>query len=194
MSAEPSTEPRLSTSEVEAIFRSFGPAEWRRAAVLAEAAAAGLAHWSPRDLLHEAIASLMEGSRTCPVGVHPMVMLANAMRSIASNARERSANSPVVVGVRVAHGGSDDDDDPQPAVHGESVLTPERIVEHRELLAAIDDLVEDDEQLQYLVMAWAEGSRGDEACGVLGWDAKTYDAARKRLTRRLGSLATQWSS
>jgi len=89
---------------------------------------------------------------------------------------------------------SEDEYDPQPVVHGESVSTPARIVEHRELLAAVDDLVKDDEQLQYLVMAWADGSRGGEACEVLGWDTKTHDAARKRLTRRLGSLATQWSS
>jgi DNA-directed RNA polymerase specialized sigma24 family protein len=191
MSTEPSTEPRLSTSEVEAIFRSLGPADWRRASVLAAAAAAGLADWSPEDLLHEAVTKLMEGVRTCPVGVPPTVMLASVMHSIASNERERSNNSPVAVGVRVAHVDSDDeDDDPQPVVHGESVSTPARIVEHRELLAAIDDLVKDEEQLRYLVMAWAEGSRGDEACEVLGWDTKTHDAARKRLTRRLGSLAT----
>lgn len=193
MSAEPSTTPRLSTSEVEAIFQGFGPADWQRAETLASAAVQGLVGWSPRDLLHEALVGLLDGSRTCPVGVHPMVMLASVMRSIVSNARQRVAASPVDLGVRVGHVDGEYAEDTRPAAHGEVLLTPERVAEHRELLAAVEDLVKADDELQLLLMAWADGSRGDEAMQALGWDSKTHDAVRKRLTRRLAPLATEWS-
>ncbi len=194
MSAEPSTAPRLSTANVEAILQGFGPADWRRAETLAAVAVQGLAGWSPRDLLHESLTDLLDGSRTCPVGVPPMVMLASVMRSIVSNARQRLAASPVDPDIRVGHVDGEDAEDQRPTAYGELLLTPERVAEHRELLAAVEDLVKDDDELQLLLMAWAEGSRGDEAMTALGWDSKTHDAARKRLTRRLGPLATEWSS
>ena len=50
-------------------------------------------------------------------------------------------------------------------------------------------LVAGDEDLEMLVMAWADGLRGEVAAQELGWDKKRYEAARKRLERRLKALA-----
>ena len=126
MSAEPSTAPRLSTANVEAILQGFGPADWRRAETLAAVAVQGLAGWSPRDLLHESLTDLLDGSRTCPVGVPPMVMLASVMRSIVSNARQRLAASPVDPDIRVGHVDGEDAEDQRPTAYGELLLTPVR--------------------------------------------------------------------
>ncbi len=55
-------------------------------------------------------------------------------------------------------------------------------------MAAVYAAVAGDEDLELLVMVWADGQRGEEAAKELDWDKKKYEAARKRLTRRLDAL------
>ena len=54
---------------------------------------------------------------------------------------------------------------------------------------AIEKLVADDEDAQMVLMAWSEGIRGKAAAEDLGFDMKRYDAARKRLERKLEPIA-----
>ena len=194
MSAVPETEVRLSPGEIESILKKFTPADWSRAASIAAAVCAGLVGWTPEDLLQEAMTKLLEGTRTCPDGVHPLVMLKTAMRGIASNIRKHHAASPVDDGVALAHFDGTDATDTRPSVRGEAVSQPHQVAAVREALAVIEDLIADDEDLALLAVAWADGLRGGEAAEALDWDKKKYEAARKRLTRRLSALAAEWST
>lgn len=194
MSAVPETEMRLSPGEIESILKQFTPADWRRAENIATVACAGLVGWTPDDLLQEAMTKLLEGARTCPAGVHPLVMLKTAMRGIASNIRKHDAVSPFDNNVALAHIEGADADDLRPRVQGEAVSTPHKVAAAREALAVIEDLVADDEDLALLTVAWSDGLRGAEAAEALDWDKKKYEAARKRLTRRLSALAAEWST
>lgn len=194
MSAVPETEVRLSPGKIESVLKKFTPADWSRAASIAAAACAGLIGWTPEDLLQEAMTKLLEGTRTCPEGVHPLVMLKTAMRGIASNIRKHHAASSIDDGVALAHFDGTDATDTRPSVHGEAASHPHQLAAVREALAVIEDLIADDEDLALLAVAWADGLRGDEAAEALDWNKKKYEAARKRLTRRLSTLAAEWST
>jgi hypothetical protein len=194
MFAVPETEVRLSPGEIESALKKFTPADWCRAASIAAAACAGLVGWTPDDLLQEAMTKLLEGTRTCPEGVHPLVMLKTAMRGIASNVRKHHAVSPFDDSVALAHLDQADATDTRPSVSGEAVSQPHQVAAAREALAVIEGLIAEDEDLALLTVAWSEGLRGDEAAEALDWDKKKYEAARKRLTRRLRTLAAEWST
>lgn len=194
MSAISEPQVRLSRVEIEGALSEFTPADWRRAEYIAAAASAGLVGWTAGDLLQEAMTKLLDGDRTCPQGVPPLVMLKTAMRGIASNIRKHDASSPIDGEVSTSHFDKSESDDERPVVEGKSASTPHTQAAVLEALATIEKLVGDDEELALVTVAWSEGFRGDDAAEALGWDKKKYEAARKRLTRRMGTLAAEWST
>jgi hypothetical protein len=119
-----------------------------------------------------------------------LVVLKTAMYSIASNARKRSHNGPVNPYVQVAVPEDDGADTPGVMAATKSdKMSPMDAADSRSQLDAIQDLVAGDEEVELVVMAWADGLRGKEAADALGFDMKTYEAARKRLIRRLEPIA-----
>lgn len=175
---------RLTTAEVEAELRQLcGSADLARAKSLARARVAGLIDWTAEDLLYEAMVKLLSGERRWPRSVHPLVVLKMAMHGIASNVRKRNNKGPIDwhVTVEVA---TDEHDDPQVEVIVANT-TPVDVANAKSELKAIQSLVTGDEEAELVVEAWADGLRGKDAAEALGFDMKTYEAARKRLTRRL---------
>jgi DNA-directed RNA polymerase specialized sigma24 family protein len=190
MSAVPESGPSLAPAEVEAQLQALPAADWRRAQSIASAFCGGLTGWSSMDLLQETVTRFLEGRRTWPAGVHPLVVLKSAMHSIASNARKHNELNPVDDTVTLAtFDTADAGTVAVTAVYGVVSTTPEDSTAGKQELAAVYAVVAGDEELEFLVMAWADGLRGDEAATELGWDKKTYEAARKRLTRRLDAIA-----
>ncbi len=61
-------------------------------------------------------------------------------------------------------------------------------VDTAESISAVYAAVAGDEEMEMLVMVWADGLRGDAAAKELEWDKNKYEATRKRLTRRLNAL------
>lgn len=182
---------RLSAEDVDKEIRALlaSAANFARLRSIASALAAGVTGLSGDDLLNEAVVRFYEGRRTWPRGLHPLVVFKSAMHSIASGIRKRIAISPVDENVALAAvGGEDAVTDIRPQVHGVSSLTPEDELSGKEQLAAVYAAVAGDEELELLVMVWADGQRGDDAAKELDWDKKKYEAARKRLTRRLDAL------
>jgi len=116
-----------------------------------------------------------------------MVVLKNAMHSIASNARKHNKAGPIDQTVEVDVFEVDDEKLGSTA-RSTTGITPEDVVSGKEQIAAVYAALAGDEDLHMLAIAWAEGLRGEEAYKELGWDAKKYDAERKRLTRRLEKL------
>jgi DNA-directed RNA polymerase specialized sigma24 family protein len=181
--------PRLTRAEIEAVLDGLSDADWRRAETLASSLASGVNGWEPEDLLQETLTRFLELKRSWPAGIPPLVVLGNAMHSIASNARKRARRGPIEETIEVDPLEVDDDLQSQgPSVHSKTTFTPEGIVIAKEQLEAIKASCEGDQELHNLVTAWAMDLRGQDACEELGWDEKKYDAARQRLTRRLNKL------
>lgn len=188
MPAMPTPDESLCATEVDAVLRAMTPAQWEKALRLARFRAAGLPHWSGESLLAEALAKLLAGDRVWRRGVDALVTLANVMHSLASNDRKKERNAPIDRFATVDMGAGVDEDEPC-GVSSPDDRSPMAVADAKSQLAAIEKLVEDDEDAQMVLMAWAEGLRGKEAAADLGFDMKRYDAARKRLERKLKPLA-----
>lgn len=190
MSSTLTPDDSLSLSEVDAALRTLSPADWERALRMARFRASGLADWTPESLLSEALAKLLSGERVWRRGVSALQTLKNVLHSLASNDRKKHAGAPIDRFATVDVGaGVDEEEDRVPGVATVDERTPERIIDGRRQLAAIEKLVEDDEDAQMVLMAWSEGIRGKAAAEDLGFDPKRYDAARQRLLRKLEPIA-----
>lgn len=190
MSAVPTNPPDLSRAQIEGEIAALSHADWRRAERIAYSLCAGITGLEPQDLLQEALTKFLEGDRVWPLGVPSLVVLENAMYSIASNTRKRRKEGPVDETVEVDPFG---DEGQEEASAGKSVLssttiTPEDEVSGKQQIAALYAMLAGDSDLQDLATAWAMGLRGEEAWKELGWTEKKYEAERKRLTRRLEKL------
>lgn len=177
---------RLTPDEVDAEIQALAasPASWQRLRSIAAGLCGGVAGMTGDDLLQETVTRFYERRRKWPRGVHPIVVVKNAMRSVASDARKHNSLSPVDETVALASADSGDDSpDARPQVHGISAVTAEDELSGKEQLVAVYAAVAGNEELELLVMAWADGLRGDDAARELGWDKKKYEAARKRLVR-----------
>jgi len=181
---------RLNAEEVDAAICALAasPADWSRLETIAAVLSSGGSGLTGCDLLQEALTRFLEGRRRWPVGLPPVVVIKNAMRSIASDARKQVELGPIEPSVALADGQPADESDARPQVHGKVTVTPEDELSGKEQLVAIYASVAGDDDLEMMVMAWADGLRGDEAAQALGWDKKKYEAARKRLERRLKAL------
>lgn len=187
MSAIPASTQHLTKAQVAATLAGFQAADWQRLKIISATACAGVPGLTPSDLQQEAMTKLLSGERVWPVGVHPLVVLANVMHSIASNARKREDNGPIDASVLVDQLETDADDKVVYA-HGTVTITPEEELSGRQQIVALYASLGGDKDLELLVDQWADGVRGSEARVELGWDEKKYDAVRQRLLRRLAAL------
>lgn len=177
----------LTPDQIGEILSGLSAADWQRARAIAGSLCGGVSGWNADDLLQEAMTKFLAGERVWPVGVHTMVVLKNAMHSIASNARKRNKVSPIDDSVEVDSFETDDEKKGSTAL-STTGITPEEVESGKQQIAALYAALAGDDDLHMLAIAWGEGLRGEEACKELGWDAKKYDAERKRLTRRLEKL------
>ena len=187
MSAILESENRLTKAEVEAALDAFQPADWQRSKIIASILCAGVTGWTADDLLQEALCKLLGRERVWPRDIHPLVVLKAVMHSIASNTRKHNEASPIDTHVAVDPF-EPDVDDTTPVAHGKVAVTPEDEASGKQQIAALYAALGGDEEMELLVVVWADGIRGLEARNELGWDEKKYDAVRNRLLRRLGAV------
>ena len=111
------------------------------------------------------------------------------MRSIANGEFKKLKKGPIDHRV-VVDGDADQEDEGErrPVATASTDAGPAQAADSRSQLEYVEKLVEDDYDCWLLVQLWAEGRRGKEAAEEMGWDAKHYDAVRKRLERRLQPL------
>lgn len=167
---------RLTYQEVRDALSQMDEVDLRRAERIADFLSHGLPGMNAEDLLQEVYTQLLSGDRRFPRGVPALVVLKTAMRSEASNVRKAGRASPV-----------------DPLYQPEAVDAPERRtpeVEHlaREELAAVIAMCSGDAHVEFVVMAWLDGLKGEEARVSTRLDEKTFDAARKRATRKLAGF------
>lgn len=173
---------RLSRVKIETVLASFKSADWARAKAIAEKLSGGVTGWQADDLLQEAMTQLLSGNRIWQPGLNPLVVLKTAMRGIAFNVRRHNKRSPVDENV-VLDPFEAEEEESTPAAHGKVTVTPEDVLLGKEQMAQLNAVINGDEDLELLVMSWADCIRGAEAREALGWDSKKYDAVRKRLLR-----------
>ena len=178
----------LSRTEVETALNGLSPADYQRIKIMARTYALGLTYLTAEDLIQETYLKLIAGERVFPRGVRPATVVISAMHSEASNCREREQTGAVDHYVDVsAMSQPIDDDEDTAVVIPRNEVTPDRILDARRDFSAIEALVADDADLQDVVVAWSLELRGAAASEYLEWDMKRYEAARKRLVRRLGT-------
>lgn len=179
----------LTSKEIESVLKGFSDADWARASKMAEFYSHNVPGITGDDLLQTAIVKFLSGFRRWPEKTAPLVVLSNVLKSIANGIRKKEDR---VFDPNVQIQFSDDGDLREVVEPVNKTSIPDKLFA-RNLLQTIEQLVQGDEIAELVLMAWAEGLRGIEAAEAAGLTAKEYDAARKRLDRKLAPLKELWS-
>ncbi len=134
------------------------------------------------DLLQEALARVLDGSRAIPPGVPPVAFLAGVMRSIKAEhwrRRRRASEQQAALNTDYQPAATDITEacDPQP--------DPERWLIAAQELEAIATLFAADKVALQIIAGLAEGLTAEEIRQTLGMGKTEYDSARKRMRRAL---------
>ena len=135
--------------------------------------------WS--DLLQEAFARVLDGSRKPPEGVPMVVFLAGVIRSIRSEhyrrARRQASRLPKMLADLDFDGDGSEPRDPTP--------NPERKLAVMQELARIDQLFADDPRAREIIEGLFEGCSPEQICARYDMSKADYDSSRKRMRRVL---------
>lgn len=184
----------LSQAEASAAIRAMTDAEYEALAKQSGFMSWAVPGYSDRDLLHEALVRLETGRRHWKRGVNTGATVFKIMESIARDARKQAKAAPIDQYAVVTEDGSEEDDDELPAQKsGVPVAagTPEAIAGSREILAKLEELAGGNAEEESVLLSWAVGLSGQEAADSAGMTMKEYDAARKRLERKIAAFKKQ---
>ncbi|MBR8087606.1 sigma-70 family RNA polymerase sigma factor [Burkholderia vietnamiensis] len=189
MSEALETDDRLSRAEVALELERISPADWIRLERLAQWAFAEVSAMSHEDLLQEACVKLLSGERVWRRGFATVPAITSVMRSMASNYRKRQANGPIDAGTVVAADDvMNDSDSLVRNVDPVETITPEAVASDAQQVKQLVTLLDDDAEAALIAYEWVAGRRGKEAADALGMNENQYEAARKRLLRKLETM------
>lgn len=139
------------------------------------------------DVLHEAIARALDGSRKWPPDVPILAFLSGIMRSICEDQWRRARRDSQIL-VR-------DEEVSDLCAPGDEVEPPgpERLVAAAQSLAAIDHLFAGDPLALKVIAGLAEGLTPPEIRKRYGMSDREYDTTRKRMRRALLRRGLTWS-
>jgi hypothetical protein len=180
----------LLRAEVDAALVSLAkaPAQLARVMKLARLFAHGLTAMDADDLLSKSMTLLLAEKRKWRRDVSTVGVLKGVMRSVASNTRKKL--DYVLADDLVTHSDDDGDGDSSPMDRACSSESDPGLIAEAE--SSLREAVKGDEEVELFLEALADGLTGADIAKELGWDGKTYEAARKRLSRRLAVLKTDW--
>jgi RNA polymerase sigma-70 factor (ECF subfamily) len=159
------------------------PSDLLRLKVIARLHARGLPpQFSWTDLLQEAFARMLDGSRQQPEGLPIVPFLAGVMRSIKAEYWRRARREARQLPKLIAELDIDDARGGEPRT---PLPTPERSLIAQDELAAIDRLFADDTQALQVIAGLAEGRSPEEICKEQQLSKTDYDSTRKRIRRVL---------
>ena len=169
--------------EKAAALRRLSETDLLRLEQLARLRVIGLHAVDWRDLLHEAIVRMLDGSRRWPCDVPLVVFLHQTMRSIASD-HWRRLEKPVVIAASQI--GADQET-------GEKVVnntvdpasSPECRVSAAETLARIREMFRHDNDALRVIAGLATGLSPQEIQRDTGMNETQYASTRRRIRRRL---------
>lgn len=142
--------------------------------------------WS--DILHEAIARVLDGSRSWPPGVPILAFLSGVMRSICNDHWRRARLEQRLLVSR-----DDPDQRSWPSEEADDVPDPERVLAAAQTLANVYRLFEDDPLALKIIAGMADGLAAKEICEVNGISELDYDTTRRRMRRALLRDQRIWS-
>jgi RNA polymerase sigma-70 factor (ECF subfamily) len=143
----------------------------------------GVLAWS--DILHEAIARALDGTRRWPPGVPILAFLSGIMRSICVDQWRREQRESVLL---VRDGAATD----AGAAADEAARDPERMLAASQRIAAIHRLFAHDPAALKIIAGLAEGLTPDEICRRYAMSDCAYDTTRKRMRRALLRRGLAW--
>jgi DNA-directed RNA polymerase specialized sigma24 family protein len=139
------------------------------------------------DVLNEAIARVLDGSRPWPPGVPLLAFLSGVMRSICDDHWRRVRREQAFLVSRDAlpdRGESCDE--------AEQLPDPERTVAAAQALAGIYQLFARDSAALKIIAGLADGLSASEICGLNDMSERDYDTTRKRMRRTLLHHRRTW--
>lgn len=142
--------------------------------------------WS--DILHEAIARVLDGSRSWPPDVPILAFLSGVMRSICNDHWRRARLEQRLLVSR-----DDPDQRSWPSEEADEVPDPERVLAAAQTLANVYRLFEDDPLALKIIAGMADGLAAREICKVNGISELDYDTTRRRMRRALLREQRIWS-
>ncbi len=140
------------------------------------------------DVLNEAIARVLDGSRRWPPGVSILALLSGVMRSICDDYWRRARRDRELMVAR-----EDFEDQTAPGEEVESPPDPERVLAAGQALAAVYRLFADDPPALRIIAGLADGLMANEICRAYGMSECEYDTARKRMRRAILRSGLAWS-
>jgi RNA polymerase sigma-70 factor (ECF subfamily) len=141
------------------------------------------------DLLQEAFARVLDGSRPPPEGVPKVAFLAGVMRSIKAEYWKRAQRQAQQLPKLLADMDVTDDPGKEPY---DPTSNPERSVIAIQELAAINELFADDDQAQQVIAGLHEGNSPEEICARHDMSKTAYDSTRRRMRRILFREGLRW--
>jgi len=176
------------TVDIARAIHSLSNADLVRLKALARLWARGLpggVGWT--DVLHEAIARALDGSRKWPPDVPILAFLSGIMRSICDDQWRRARRELEVL----VHG----EDLADLCASGDEVKSPspERVVAAAQSLAAVDRLFAGDPLALKIIAGLAEGLTPAEICKLHRMSERQYDTTRRRMRRALLRCGLEWS-
>lgn len=139
------------------------------------------------DVLQEAIARALDGSRKWPVGVPILAFLSGVMRSICDDHWRHAVREARVI-VR-----KNDAADAGAEEAGSGHPDPERVLAAAQALSDIYDLFAGDNLALKVITGLADGLTAAEICETYRLSEREYDTTRKRMRRALLRAGLEWS-
>ncbi len=173
-----------SKQEVMDGLRGLTDADLRRLERIARLRAIGLHDIDWRDLLHEAIARMLDGTRQWPKDVAIIVFLRETMRSIASEHWRRGGINPVLSESQLRDT-ADDLEGSLLETGADPVASPERDAAASEALSQIEQVFRSDANALQVIEGMAMGKSPREIQEEGQMDVRQYASTQKRIRRKL---------
>lgn len=170
--------------QVERAFAGLSDLDLIKLKRIAQVRTLGLIGFDWEDLLQESVLRALRGTRVWPQDVPFMAFLIQTMKSVVHEARALASRSPITTEADLPHPVGSGADSVLPEV-ATDMGNPERDAIVRDSLRAIESLFSDDADVTAVLRALAEGMSPDEAQSAGGMTPLRYEAAQKRMRRKL---------
>ena len=168
-------------------LRGLTDADLGKLEQIARLRAIGLHDVEWRDLLHEAVARMLEGTRQWPKDVGLVVFLRQTMRSIASEHWRRKKIIPMVSKLQLLDP-SDEVDDTFLETVADLTADPERDAVTAEIFSQIKQAFRDDPAALHVLSGMALGKAPSQIQDEGNMDARRYASTQRRIRRTLARI------
>ena len=174
----------LSPSESADELSRLSEANLRRLERIARLRTIGLNELDWRDLLHDAVARLLDGSRHCPRGLSLVIFLRETMRSIVSDHWRRRNASPILLEAELPQA---EDGERSGIVENAPDLTtnPEREASAAETLTSIEEVFRNDPAAMFVIVGMVDGKSPKEIQEEANMNPTRYATTQRRIRRKL---------